>query len=169
MNRRVITAGVVVVIIVVLAALARTRLSKPEAGLQATSDEPSLVAVTTLRVGSSSFTVETASTPAEQSKGLSDRATMDQDRGMVFLFNPPSQPSFWMKGMQFALDFVWIANGKVVEITRNVAPPAANTPVDQLPIYTPRQLVDTVLELNAGASSKLKVGDTVETVTTQIN
>ena len=62
-----------------------------------------------------------------------------------------------MKDMAFALDMIWLANGRVIQIDRNLPP-------DDSPgraIYYPSQAVDMVLEISAGVAdeSGLRVGD----------
>lgn len=105
------------------------------------------------------FSVEIAATDAEKAQGLSDRASLATNAGMLFIFDPASQPDFWMKDMRFALDFVWIANGRVAGINRNVPAPQPGTATLNLPTYAAPEPVDYVLEINAGAAATLRVGD----------
>ncbi len=110
------------------------------------------------------FTLELAISPAEQSQGLSDRASLPVGTGMLFPQRREQVPTFWMRRMQFPLDFVWIsANCTVGDITEDVPPPASGTPDNNLPIYSPSVEVLFVLELNAGEVSEnsLGVGDQV--------
>jgi len=106
--------------------------------------------------------VEIADTKVKREKGLSGRPSLDEDSGMLFVFDKPGKYPFWMKDMQFALDFVWIMNDIVVEITKNISSS------DYQPSNTiaPKQEVNKVLELNAGISDKLniKVGDSVKEI-----
>jgi uncharacterized membrane protein (UPF0127 family) len=68
-----------------------------------------------------------------------------------------------MKDMLIPLDFIWVANGKIVKIDKNVPAPAPNTPDGNLKTYSPGTPIDYVLEVNAGFSDKnnIKVGDSV--------
>ena len=115
----------------------------------------------TLSVGDKTFKVELAESDEQKADGLSNRPNLAPETGMLFIFNPPMKPSFWMKDMRFPLDFVWIKNSQVVEITRGVPPPKSGTKVDDLPNYTPNQEVDYVLEINIGESTTINVGDKV--------
>src|SRR3989338_7088649 len=45
------------------------------------------------------------------------------------MFKKPASYPFWMKDMRFSLDFIWISNRKVVQISENVLPPDASHPV----------------------------------------
>ena len=104
--------------------------------------------------------VEIAKTLAEQQLGLGGRESLDQNKGMLFIYADKRIPGFWMKGMQFSLDMIWIEDDKVVDILSNV-PVATTTP---LPHYWPKQPINYVLEVNAGFSEKnnIKIGDMVE-------
>jgi uncharacterized membrane protein (UPF0127 family) len=162
MTRRILNSFVALAIVIVLAGVSYTQLANRDQGLQATSETEtvSTLPITTVTLGGQSFTVELATTPAEQSLGLGGRSTMAADRGMLFLFDELDVPSFWMKDMQFALDFVWIADGRVVDITRAAAAPQPNMADSELEIYRPNGPIDSVLELNAGAAKNIVVGDT---------
>ncbi len=80
---------------------------------------------------------------------------------MLFVFDRPGRHGFWMKGMNFPLDFIWINGGRVAQITENVpAPKNGEAPLS----LAPQVEVDTVLEVNGGFAGKyqIKVGDKVE-------
>ena len=67
------------------------------------------------------LTVDLATTPEEQQRGLSGRASMSADRGMLFVFNQEGQWSFWMHEMNFPLDIIWFnANRQVVFIEQDL-------------------------------------------------
>ncbi len=112
-------------------------------------------------IGDQAYTVELASTVEEQALGLSNRDDLDENSGMLFPFTPAASVSFWMKDMRFAIDIVWIANGKIVGIEKNAPAPLTGTETQDLPTYRPPQPVDYVLELNAGRSQFFNIGDNV--------
>ena len=116
--------------------------------------------VGTITLGSNTLQVEIAATPKQWEQGLSGRATLDATAGMLFRFPEVHVPVFWMKDMRFPLDMIWIDNDTVVDITANVPAPTSPT----LPTYSPKQEVDTVLEVNAGYAEnhKIKLGDTLK-------
>ena len=110
--------------------------------------------------------VEVADTPTQRDLGLGGRSTMDENQGMLFIFDSDknSTPTFWMKGMEFDLDLVWIENGRVVDITESVPSQKKLRVADsELPTYTAPQPVTEVLELNAGFCQRhqVKIGDEV--------
>lgn len=117
----------------------------------------------TITVGTSTYRVEVARTPDQQALGLGQRDSLPLGAGMLFPEERERTPAFWMKGMRFALDFVWIgANCTVADLTVNVPPPESPSQTN-LPIYSPSKPVLYVFEINAGqvAAKGLKVGDAV--------
>jgi len=108
-----------------------------------------------VRVGSASFTAEVAATPASRATGLSYRDAMADDQAMWFDFGQPAMTSFWMKGMRFPLDMVWVGDDlRVIEVTANVPSPSPGTPEGQLPLYRPASPFRFVLEINAGLAAR---------------
>ena len=108
------------------------------------------------------FQVETALTPLEKQTGLSERDSLPSGTGMLFLYDEEGVRSFWMRGMRFPLDFVWIkADCTVLETTLNVPPPEQGTPTSSLPLYLPSQPILHVLEVNAGEAQGIRPGDQV--------
>lgn len=116
-----------------------------------------------IRVGNAVLKVEIAQTPPALEQGLSDRNEIGSD-GMLFVLPTKTIPAFWMKGMHFPLDFVWIDESKIVDITEHVSNPTVNAQNKDLPIYRPKQAVTHVLELPDGAVNRynLKIGDAVQ-------
>lgn len=118
-----------------------------------------------VKIGSLRFTVEVAKTENERKTGLSGRASINKDKGMLFVFvDQDVRPRFWMKGMEFPIDIIWIDNGKVVQISENLPILLKELPDDKIPFYVPHQVIDYVLEVNAGTAKieGIKVGDSVE-------
>src|SRR5216683_4936930 len=66
------------------------------------------------------FSVEVATTSAQQQLGLSGRGGLAQDQGMLFIFKTADRYPFWMKDMKFPLDIIFINNNKIVQIFQNV-------------------------------------------------
>lgn len=118
----------------------------------------------TIKIGNSNIVVEIARTDAEQERGLGGRSALGAYNGMVFIFDPPTIPGFWMKNMNFPIDIVWISENRVIGVVEN-ADPQIGVPENELKIYTPPSSVDSVIELHAGAftASNAKVGDEVDT------
>lgn len=117
----------------------------------------------TVKIGNVTVSVEIARTREERSRGLSYRKELPQDQGMLFVFPEKSYQTFWMKGMNFDLDFIWIVDNKVIDITENVSAPQGNIPDEALPLYRSKVPVESMLEVNSGfvVNNKIKIGDTV--------
>ncbi len=104
---------------------------------------------------------EVATTADARSIGLSGRDDLARDAGMLFVYEAPTIPSFWMRNTRFPLDFIWIgADKRIVDITADV-PTQLEVPDDDLRLYSPDASVLYVLEINAGAAARLdlSVGD----------
>lgn len=109
------------------------------------------------------YSVQIADTPSERSMGLSGKPNIGETEGMLFVFSEPQRPSFWMKGMVFPIDIIWIKDNTIVEIADNI-PVQPNVSDEQLSIYTPRVDVDKVLEVKSGWIFRhdIRVGDKIE-------
>lgn len=108
------------------------------------------------------FTVEVAVTNTEKQKGLSGRDSLASDSGMLFIYQSRDRYGFWMKGMRFPLDFIWIDGNTVVDLSENIPAPA--TPGEQPVEIAPKVPASKVLEVNAGTIRRLgvHVGDTAQ-------
>lgn len=122
-----------------------------------------------IKVGDTLIKVEVADTTAKRSRGLSGRESLEPDSGMLFIFSELKKYQFWMKGMKFPIDMVFISNGKVVDILQNVPPPVPNTADKDLPTYQSVTEMDMMLEIPAGyvQSRNIKIGDTVYLIAKQ--
>jgi len=112
----------------------------------------------TVQVGGTSIRATIADTPATREKGLSGRAGLANDEGMLFIFPRDGTYSFWMKDMRFSIDIIWIsAGGRIVHIAPDVSP---ETYPEDFVSPTPARYV---LEVPAGFAGVhgLDVGDIV--------
>lgn len=134
--------------------------SKQDSSLK-TVDQNQQDRIVQLRINSASYQVVLADTEQKRTQGLSGRVQLPQD-GMVFVFAQSGYHSFWMKEMLFDLDFIWIDDGKVVDITRNVPKPAT----EALPIYQPKVPASMMWEAVAGFADQqsIEIGDSVEII-----
>lgn len=108
------------------------------------------------------FRLDVVETAVQKQKGLSNRRSINDKQGMLFLFDTPGYYSFWMKEMKFPIDIIFIKGDKIVTIHKNVMPPEDKT--QRLPLYAPSAPADKVLEIGAGLSDKynFKEGDTIQ-------
>lgn len=118
----------------------------------------------TLQIKEAKLKVEIADTQPKRNKGLGGRQNLASDEGMLFIFPKADKHQFWMKGLTFPLDFVWIREDKVVDLLQNVQPSPPNTPDSALSRYGSKEDADKVLEVNAGTIQRLdiKTGDAIK-------
>ncbi len=113
----------------------------------------------TVTIGERTMNVEIADTVASRITGLSGRGFMGEDEGMFFIFPDSTIQKFWMKGMKFPIDIIWINGDKVIGMVMGAKP---ETGLDYT-IYSSPEPADKVLEINAGLTQKfgIKIGDIV--------
>lgn len=129
------------------------------------SESPSSNPSKIVKIDGREIKVTLADTNEKRSKGLSGIEKLNEDSGMLFVFDSKDiYPSFWMKGMLIPIDIIWINDGVIVKIDENVAPPNKEIPEAKLPLYKSKSPIDYVLEVGAGVSSKMnfKVGSRVD-------
>ena len=114
-----------------------------------------------LTIGTAKVMAEVRNDPAGRELGLSYRTTLGENEGMLFVFDQADRYSFWMLGMQFPLDMIWIKEGKVVDISAEV--PAPKTSQETPATAQPKESADKVLEVNGGWAERhgVKIGDVV--------
>ena len=110
----------------------------------------------TITIGGQVVHIDVADTVATREQGLSGRADLSEDEGMLFVFPEDGSYGFWMKDMLFSIDIVWISQeGDIVDITSRVSP-------DTYPeAFFPQKPVRYVLELSAGFVERhdVQIGD----------
>ena len=155
MNRKALVPTVITVAVLALAA------TSPLASRWREGNEAIEPMTARVRMNGENIFVTVPRTSSESAKGLGGVTTLGADQGMLWRYDTPKMVTFWMKGMKFALDFIWIRDGQVIGVTPNI-PPLASTR-DKLVLYRPPALVDRVLEVNAGFSvaHQISVGTAV--------
>lgn len=111
-----------------------------------------------IRFGQIKITAEVADTIWKKIKGLGGRESLGENAGMLFPYGSPGFYGFWMRGMKFPIDIIWIgADKKVADITKNIPP-------ESFPkTFAPKNAAQYVLEVPAGFADKrgIKAGDAV--------
>ena len=108
--------------------------------------------------GGKAIEVEIAETEHARERGLMFRKSMDEGRGMIFLFDERRDHSFWMENTCIPLDMLFIDDdGLIVGIEENV--PTMNRSTRQVGCAS-----RYVLEVNAGWTRKngVKAGQHVD-------
>jgi len=108
-----------------------------------------------------SIAVEVARTPDEKATGLMYRKSLPEGQGMLFVYDKPLIPPFWMKNTLIPLDILFIGSDLRIKTIAENTPPCPSATVCLS--YAPSELVQYVLELNGGIASrrKITIGDTV--------
>lgn len=110
---------------------------------------------TVVSIGDARVLADIADTPNKQSLGLDVRDNMTETEGMLFPFEQDGRQGFWMNGMKFPLDIIWINSDKqVVHIEHGLTP--CPDPL-HCPTYQPTENARYVLETVAGFSERHNV------------
>ena len=101
--------------------------------------------------------LEIADDDYQRETGLMYRQSMENDQGMLFIFENEEPRGFYMKNTNIPLDLIFLdSQNKIVSISKNAQPKSLET----IPSQVPAQYV---LEVNAGLSDQwnLVVGDSL--------
>lgn len=118
----------------------------------------------TVTVKGVAIPVEVANTDDERQLGLGERAGLLPGTGMLFVFDEaPQVRNFWMGGMRFCLDIVWVDAGAITGAAQNTCPGPPNAGQDLIPRHQSPGISEFVLEVPAGflAENGLGVGSAV--------
>jgi uncharacterized membrane protein (UPF0127 family) len=145
-------------ITVVLAALAAVGLAaiflfvrpEPKVPTPMSQDQKTVV----LKIGATAVVAEVADTGALHAQGLSNRSSLEEGRGMWFVFEEDGLWSFWMKDTLIPLDMIWVsATGTIVHIAHEVQPESYPAP------YAPTSPARYVLEVPGGFAKKMGIAE----------
>lgn len=97
------------------------------------------------------FDIEIASSDKELMQGLKYRESMEENQGMLFVFDQIDYHSFWMQDTYLSLDMIFIDHyDTIVSIAKNTAP------YSEEPIF-PEKPNRYVLEVLAGITDKYDI------------
>ncbi|MAI19206.1 MAG: hypothetical protein CBC71_09880 [Rhodobacteraceae bacterium TMED111] len=92
-----------------------------------------------------------ADEPGERAVGLMNRTELSKNAGMLFVYDKPSAPKFWMKNTLIPLDIIFLdKSGKIIKIFEQVPRLSENK-------ITAGNNVSFVLEINAGLIEQFEV------------
>ncbi|MBZ0201486.1 MAG: DUF192 domain-containing protein [Ignavibacteria bacterium] len=106
----------------------------------------------------SKIEVEVANNQTERMQGLMYRSEMDEDKGMLFIFDKMEMQSFWMKNTIMSLDILFIdSKGVINTIHRNTTPYSEKS-------LASKQVSQFVVEVVAGYCQRhgINEGDLIE-------
>ncbi len=110
-----------------------------------------------------------AATDEQRIKGLSSLEKLNENEGMLFLFDQPSKQGFWMNEMKFPIDIIWLdTNSRVIHTERNLEPCRIFMACH---VYTPQVDSLYVIELRSGFTNdhSIKNGTIINLNLTQNN
>jgi uncharacterized membrane protein (UPF0127 family) len=101
----------------------------------------------------SKIDIEVADDEAKSQQGLMFRKSMDENRGMIFIFKQPAVHSFWMKNTLISLDIIFLdENKKIIKIHKHTTPLSEkDLPSGGLTLY--------VVEVIAGYTDKYGIAE----------
>lgn len=111
-----------------------------------------------ISVGGSELQLQLALKSAEQKKGLMYRESLDNDHGMLFLFDRPDKRGFWMRNTRIPLDIGYFdSSGQLLEIHKLF-------PYDETAVNSRSREVLIAVETNRGwyAANGIQVGDRID-------
>ena len=103
-----------------------------------------------IMVGDEPLTVEVAADPRARARGLGYRPGLASGTGMLFVFPEAAERSFWMKGMRFCLDIIWINDGEILGAAESVCPDPPGTADADRASFPSGEPAQFVLEVPAG-------------------
>ncbi len=120
-------------------------------------------AIRIVSISNQAVRVTAVSSPEDLTRGLAGVHNLEWDQGMLFLFPARGQYQFWMKDMAIPIDIIWLRDNLVADITRQVPAPVDLQHQDNLPLYSSREPIDSVLEVRSGFADRysVKIGDSV--------
>ena len=113
---------------------------------------------TQVRLGSSVFNVQLATTEPAREQGLSGVEKLAKNGGLLLVYEKVGIHGIWMKDMKLPIDIIWMnSEKKVIYIVTDASPE-----LDITKTYLPKSPAKYVLEIPAGAAKKsaIKIGDT---------
>jgi len=102
--------------------------------------------------GQAWFSIELAGTEAERARGLMHRDALPRMAGMLFVYDPPTRASFWMKNTLIPLDMLFVGPDGTVQHVHHNARPGDLSPV------TGGDNIRAVLEINGGLARRYGIG-----------
>ncbi len=111
----------------------------------------------TLKLASQTIEVEVADNEQSRSRGLMYRHSMAADDGMLFVFEYPHQPCFWMKNTYLPLSIAFITAQGSISSMHDMQPKSTDT-------HCPSEPILYALEMNQGWFEKngLRIGDKIK-------
>ncbi len=111
-------------------------------------------------IGGFKIKAEIARSNTKREQGLSGREKLKDNEGMLFIFEQEGNYGFWMKGMLFDIDIIFIKDNNIVDIAENMPYPQNDNTIAGV---SPKEKANLVLEVNSGFVKRynIKIGNKV--------
>ncbi len=129
------------------------------------SKKESVVEIKTLdfvypaKIGEKNIWLAKAETEKERITGLSGQNQLEDNQGLLFIFDFPAKYSIWMKDMKFSIDVFWLDEEmRIIFIEKGFSPNSFPRAV------APPAPAKFVLETNSGFAdlNEIQIGDRLE-------
>ncbi|QQE11673.1 DUF192 domain-containing protein [Planctomycetota bacterium] len=120
---------------------------------------PDLLEPIDLTIKDQTYSLELAVTPQARFQGLSDRKSMPDNQGMLFVFPYPMQTYFVMRRCYFPIDIIFLDASGRITATHKMKVVPIDTPENDLPRYSSRYPAQFAIELHGGQLQKLNLKD----------
>lgn len=118
LNKKNLTAGLWVVIIIVAVVLMITNPRHNKEGAWGGYERAALSTDSNQDID-----IVIADTPEKRTQGLSDTPSLESGLGMLFVFEQSGINGFWMKDMNYPIDVFWLDDAyQLIYTQRNVSP-----------------------------------------------
>ncbi|MDX9730654.1 MAG: DUF192 domain-containing protein [Bdellovibrionales bacterium] len=133
-------------------------ITVPMSSVEASSTPDSVApkfAVREIQVGTRKIKVEIADTDDKRAFGLMFRTKLEENTGMLFIFDETRQLSFWMKNTLIPLSIAYIGEDLVIQEILDMQPAVIG--VARPKSYPSRQKAKYALEMNVGWFEKNQI------------
>lgn len=103
------------------------------------------------------LTVEVADSPEKRANGLMNRTQLNDDQGMLFIFDQPQQLSFWMKDTFIPLSIAYFDEDKKLKEIYDMKEQNMMERVQDVDSYPSKCRCQYALEVNKGWFEKNKI------------
>lgn len=113
-----------------------------------------------IKINEHGFDARVADNYFTKERGLSGKTRISSEEAMLFVFEKKDYYSFWMKGMNFPIDIIWINDDRIIGLEKNVPVPRN----DKIFVYRSDEVINFALELNAGLLDEygIDINDKIE-------
>ena len=101
----------------------------------------------------SQIRAEILTTQDELITGMKHRESLDEDRGLLFVYGKEGYYAFWMYEVKVPLDMIWIDQSRKIVQLVHECPPCPG-PREKCPSYGGQVPAQYILEVRAGVAKK---------------